>query len=152
MASGPDFGSAFARAERAAGRALPVRGRVFVSVRDADKVALVGLGRGFVSLGFELLATAGTAAALELAGIAVTRVEKGAAVVELLSQGGVDLVVNTPQGRNARRDGYAIREAALLAGARAAVAAIASREPREPVSLQERHAATRVREAAHAAA
>ena len=75
----------------------------------------------------------------ELAGIAVTRVDKGEAVVELVRGRGVDLVVNTPEGRNARRDGYAIREAAViarvpcittLAVARAAVDAIAKASPR----------------------
>jgi carbamoyl-phosphate synthase large subunit len=151
MASAADAASAFARAERAAGRALPVSGRAFVSVRDADKVAVIGLARGLAANGFELVATAGTAAALELDGIAVTRVDKGAAVVELVAGGGVDLIVNTPQGRNARRDGYAIREAALqarvpcittIAGARAALEAIRGADVVEqPRSLQERHAA-----------
>ena len=80
--------------------------------------------------------------------IAVERVEKGDAVVDLVRGRGVDLVVNTPQGRNARRDGYAIREAAViarvpcittLAVARAAVEAIANARAEEAVSLQERH-------------
>jgi carbamoyl-phosphate synthase large subunit len=152
MASAGDAATAFARAERAAGRALPAAGRAFISVREADKVAVVAIARGLAGLGFELVATAGTAAALELAGIAVTRVEKGEAVVELVARGRVELVVNTPQGRNARRDGYAIREAALrarvpcittLGGARAALEAIASAPAAaaEPRSLQERHAA-----------
>ena len=75
--------------------------------------------------------------------------DKGDAVVELVRGRGVDLVVNTPQGRNARRDGYAIREAAVVAGvpcittlavARAAAEAIASARPEQPVSLQERQA------------
>jgi len=148
MASGADFATAFARAERAAGRALPRRGRAFISVCDADKVAVISLARRLVGLGFTLVATAGTASALELAGISVDRVEKGAAVVELLARGWADLVVNTPQGRNARRDGYAIREAALLArvpcittiaGARAALAAIQGGRAEPALTLQERH-------------
>ena len=86
---------------------------------------------------------------LELAGIAVETVEKGEAVVDLIRSGRVDLVLNTPQGRNARRDGYAIREAAVvarvpcittLAVARAAVDAIAGAQAEEPVALQARHA------------
>ncbi len=91
----------------------------------------------------------------------VERVEKGEAVVELVRSRGVDLVVNTPQGRNARRDGYAIREAAViarvpcittLAVARAAVEAIANGRPEEPVSLQERQAELPQREVALRAA
>jgi carbamoyl-phosphate synthase large subunit len=149
MASAADFATAFAKAERAAGRRLPSGGRAFVTVRDADKVAVLPVARALVELGFSLIATAGTATALELAGIAVERVDKGTAVVELVRGGGVELVVNTPQGRNARRDGYAIREAAVvarvpcittLAVARAAVEAIANARAETAVSLQERHA------------
>jgi len=150
MASGADLATAFAKAERAAGRALPAGGRAFLSVRDADKVALLPVARAFAALGFELLATAGTAAALAVAGIEVTAVEKGEAVVELVRSRGIDLVVNTPQGRNARRDGYAIREAAVVASvpcittlavARAAADAIANARREAPISLQERQAA-----------
>jgi carbamoyl-phosphate synthase large subunit len=147
MASGADLATAFAKAERAAGRALPSSGRAFLSVRDADKVAVVPVAQALAALGFELIATTGTASALELAGIAVERVEKGDAVVELVRSGGIDLILNTPQGRNARRDGYAIREAAVvarvpcittLAVARAAADAIANARVEEPLSLQER--------------
>jgi carbamoyl-phosphate synthase large subunit len=150
MASAADLPTAFAKAERAAGRALPAGGTAFVTVRDADKDAVVPIARALAELGFALVATAGTARALAAAGVAVTGVEKGAAVVELVRRRRVDLVVNTPEGRNARRDGYAIREAAViarvpcvttLAGARAAVEAIAKARHEEAVSLQERHAA-----------
>jgi carbamoyl-phosphate synthase large subunit len=152
MASASDFPTAFAKAERAAGRALPTGGTAFVTVRDADKAAVVAVARELARLGFELVATAGTARALAAAGVAVTGVDKGAAVVELVRRRRVDLVVNTPVGRNARRDGYAIREAAIvarvpcittLAGARAAVQAIARARAEEAVSLQERHAEAR---------
>jgi carbamoyl-phosphate synthase large subunit len=150
MASAADFPTAFAKAERAAGRALPTGGRAFLSVRDHDKLGVVPIARALKGLGFELVATEGTARALALAGIAVQRVEKGGAVVALVRGGEVDLVVNTPEGRNARRDGYAIREAAVvarvpcittLAVARAAVHAIAKAREESAVSLQERHAA-----------
>jgi carbamoyl-phosphate synthase large subunit len=160
MATGADFATAFARAERAAGRALPRSGRAFVSVRDADKVAVVAIARGLTALGFELLATEGTAAALALDGISVERVEKGEAVVERVAGGEIDLVVNTPQGRNARRDGYAIREAALrarvpcittLSGARAALAAIRTSGEEPALSLQERQASAQAPEAQRAA-
>jgi carbamoyl-phosphate synthase large subunit len=150
MASAEDFPTAFAKAERAAGRALPTGGRAFLSVRDRDKLGVVPVARALVALGFELVATAGTAQALDLAGIDVERIDKGAAVVRLLRGRGVDLVVNTPEGRNARKDGYAIRDAAViarvpcittLAVARAAVDAIAKARAESTLSLQERHEA-----------
>jgi carbamoyl-phosphate synthase large subunit len=148
MASAADFPTAFAKAERAAGRGLPRGGRAIVTVRDADKLGVVPIARSLGELGFELVATAGTAAALATAGVAVTPVEKGASVVRMIRSGLVDLVVNTPEGRNARRDGYAIREAAVvarvpcittLAVARAAIDSIASAQAEAAVSLQERH-------------
>ena len=76
MATAADFPSAFAKAERAAGRPLPAGGRVFLSVRDADKDAAVLLGRRLADLGFELSATVGTANALAEAGLKVRRVRK----------------------------------------------------------------------------
>jgi len=150
MASAADFPSAFAKAERAAGRALPTGGRAFLSVRDHDKLAAVPVARNLAALGFALVATEGTARALELAGVDVERVDKGDTVVQLVRGRGVDLVVNTPEGRNARRDGYAIRDAAViarvpcittLAVARAAVEAIAKARAESALSLQERHEA-----------
>ena len=116
MASGADFATAFAKAERAAGRALPTGGRAFLSVRDADKVAVVPVARALA--GARLRARRDRrhgAGARRWRASRSTAMEKGAAVVELVRGRGVDLVVNTPQGRNARRDGYAIREAAVVA-------------------------------------
>ena len=156
MASAADFPTAFAKAERAAGRPLPSSGRAFLSVADVDKEAAVGLAERLATLGFELLATGGTAAALARAGIAVTAVRKvseegeGATVVDLIRRERCDLVINTPAGSGARSDGYTIREAALaarvpcvttMAGASAAVAAIAGARHEQALSLQERVAA-----------
>jgi len=153
MASAADFPSAIAKAERAAGRPLPIGGTAFLSVRDADKAVAVDLGRRLIDLGFELCATAGTAHALAAAGLPVTSVRKvgeegdGATVVDLVRRRRCDLVVNTPAGRGARSDGYLIREAALvarvpcittLAGAFAAVEAIARARSEDALSLQER--------------
>jgi carbamoyl-phosphate synthase large subunit len=153
MASAADFATAFAKAERAAGRPLPERGTAFLSVRDADKHAVPILGNSLARLGFELCATSGTAAALAAAGLAVRRVRKvgeegsGPTVVDLVRRGACDLVVNTPAGSGARSDGYRIREAALtarvpcittMAGAIAAVEAIARARREEALSLQER--------------
>jgi carbamoyl-phosphate synthase large subunit len=147
MASARDFPTAFAKAERAAGRPLPSQGTAFLSVRDADKPALIPIAAALAGLGFELISTGGTADALRAAGLDVHEIEKGRPVVDLIRKRGCDLVVNTPQGRNARSDGYAIREAALAAripcittpsGAAAAVHAIASARREGTLSLQER--------------
>ena len=153
MASAADFPSAFAKAERAAGRRLPESGTAFLSVRDANKGSAVDLGRALSTLGFELCATSGTARALAAAGLPVTHVRKvgeeggGPTIVDLVRRGRCDLVVNTPAGRGARSDGYVIREAALvarvpcvttLAGAFAAVDAIARARREDALSLQER--------------
>jgi carbamoyl-phosphate synthase large subunit len=149
MATGPDFATAFAKAERAAGRPLPSSGTAFLSVRDQDKDALVPIAASLAGLGFRLLATAGTARALAAAGLSVETLTKDAGVVDALRTGRCDLVVNTPnRTRQARTDGYRIREAALtaripcittLAGAAAAAHAIARARAAQPtLSLQER--------------
>jgi carbamoyl-phosphate synthase large subunit len=153
MATAADLPTAFAKAERAAGRPLPTAGTAFLSVRDADKPAVVRVADSLARLGFKLIATSGTADTLDGAGIPVERVRKvteagsGATVVDLIRRGRCNLVVNTPQGSGARTDGYLIREAALVArvpcvttlsGAAAAVHAIANARSEESVSLQER--------------
>jgi carbamoyl-phosphate synthase large subunit len=153
MATASDFPTAFAKAERAAGRPLPSGGVAFISVCDADKPAAAAIGRALHGLGFALLATAGTARVLAAAGIPVERVRKvteeggGQTVVDQIRRGRCDLVVNTPQGGGARGDGYLIREAALvaripcittIAGAEAAADAIARARSEGAVSLQER--------------
>jgi carbamoyl-phosphate synthase large subunit len=158
MASAADFPTAFAKAERAAGRPLPETGTAFLSVRDADKLAVVAVAKQLADLGFQLLATAGTADVLERAGLEVEAVRKvseigvGRSVVDLIRRGRCDLVINTPFGSGARTDGYLIREAALvarvpcittLAGANAAVDAIANARREESMSLQERIHETR---------
>jgi carbamoyl-phosphate synthase large subunit len=160
MATADELPTALAKAERAAGRELPASGRAFFSVRDADKSAAVPVAAALAGLGFELVATRGTAKAFARAGIEVGEVLKvsevegkeGTTVVDLIRRGRCDLVVNTPQGSGARTDGYLIREAAQIArvpcittisGAAAAVQAIANARRSESCSLQERIAATR---------
>jgi len=151
---GPDFPTAFAKGERAAGRPLPREGRVFLSVRDADKPAATMLAALLQSLGFELVATAGTARALQRIGIPVETVQKvtqgSPNVVDLIRDGAINLVINTPLGRGARADGYEIRESAIrhripcittLAGASAAVQAIAQARDTAPIALQDLHGA-----------
>jgi carbamoyl-phosphate synthase large subunit len=153
MATAADLPTAFAKAERAAGRPLPSCGTAFLSVRDADKRAVVPVAAALRGLGFRLVATRGTAAILAAAGLDVETVAKvteggaGETVVDLIRRGRCDLVVNTPQGSGARSDGYRIREAALaarvpcittLAGARAAADAIAHARAEAATTLQER--------------
>jgi carbamoyl-phosphate synthase large subunit len=155
------FGLAFAKSQSAAGERLPETGTVFFSLADRDKPQGAVAARGFVDLGFQIAATAGTADHFESAGIPVaTRVAKlshgsgeagGATAVDLLDAGKVDLVVNCPRGRGSRADGDYIRSAAatnrvpLLTTASAAVAAAEGIRDRAAhagrvMSLQEYHA------------
>jgi carbamoyl-phosphate synthase large subunit len=154
MASAADLPTAFAKAERAAGRPLPAGGAVFLSVRDADKAASIPVAAAFAGLGFQLYATSGTARALRGAGLEVSdvrRVNQGGAapsVVDLIRRARCNLVVNTPDGGpEPRSDGYLIREAAMtarvpcittIAAATAAVHAIANARAETALSLQER--------------
>jgi carbamoyl-phosphate synthase large subunit len=154
MVSASDLATALAKAERAAGRPLPARGSVFLSVRDDDKDDLASVAGAFAQLGFRLHATAGTASSLRSAGLDVVDVRKvsepGAAptVVDLIRRGRCDLVINTPgRGAGSRGDGYLIREAALvarvpcittIAAASAATRAIADARTDTTLSLQER--------------
>ncbi len=154
MASAADLPTALAKAERAAGRPLPTSGRAFLSVRDEDKPAAVPVAAALAGLGFDVVATEGTARTLRAAGLDVEVIAKVAdaasdedTVVDLVRRGRCDLVINTPQGSGARADGYLIREAALVArvpcvttisGAAAAVHAIANARAESALSLQER--------------
>ncbi|HVW89826.1 MAG TPA: carbamoyl-phosphate synthase large subunit, partial [Gaiellaceae bacterium] len=154
MTSAADLPTAFAKAERAAGRPLPRDGAVFLSVRDSDKASSVPVAAAFAGLGFQLYATGGTARTLRSAGLDVEEVRKvsepGSApsVVDLIRRGRCNLVVNTPDlGPEPREDGYLIREAALtarvpcittIAAATAAVHAIANARVETALSLQER--------------
>jgi carbamoyl-phosphate synthase large subunit len=154
-----DAGRALAKALVASGAGLPREGTVFVSMANRDKRAIVFPAKRLADLGFRLLATRGTAGVLERAGIAVERVAKvsqdapegGRNVVDLIRDGEVDLVINTPFGRGPRTDGYYIRTAAAqagipcittLPGAFAAVRGIEALrgEPGDPAPLQLHHA------------
>jgi carbamoyl-phosphate synthase large subunit len=120
MGIADDLGLALAKAQEATGSKLPLSGRAFISVANRDKRAIVLPARRLHELGFEILATRGTAAVLSRAGVPATPVLKrseGSPNVEELIQGGrVDLVINTPFGRKPRTDGYFIRTAAAKAG------------------------------------
>ena len=155
MGIATDFPTAFAKAQAAAGSALPASGTVFVTVTDSDKAAGAGLAAQLHDLGFRIVATSGTAAAIERMGVPVTTLRKVADgsphVVDAISSGDVDLVINTPTGSGARSDGWEIRRAAVtrgvpcittIAGGQAAAHAIRAARQGEPqvVSLQELHA------------
>ena len=114
------FGGAFAKALTAAGQTLPTSGRVYISVANKDKRAVVLIARAFADLGFEIAASEGTAEVLKNNGLPVAIVPKigehGEDVLGLIEREGVDLIVNTPWGRGARTDGYLIRRKALMYG------------------------------------
>ncbi|MGQ0678474.1 MAG: carbamoyl-phosphate synthase large subunit [Actinomycetota bacterium] len=115
-----DLGAAFAKSQSGSGSALPDKGTVFLSVADRDKRGVVFPAKRLADLGFELLATEGTAMVLRRAGLPVRAVRKHSEgsdnIVELILADKVDLVVNTPFGRGARSDGYHIRTAAVIRG------------------------------------
>ncbi len=112
------FGMAFAKSQLAAGTRLPSQGTVFLSLADRDKAQGVEAGRLLHGLGFGIVATVGTAAALTAAGVAVEKVvaklgsEEGVDALELMANGEISLVVNSPRGRGSRADGEHIRRAA----------------------------------------
>jgi carbamoyl-phosphate synthase large subunit len=117
MGLGSTFGEAYAKALEASGLSLPLSGTVFLSVKDQDKPQLPELVRRLVSLGFGLCATEGTADALEQAGYRVRRIHKvnegRPNAVDLLKNGEVQWVINTPQGKNAYADETNIRRQSL---------------------------------------
>jgi carbamoyl-phosphate synthase large subunit len=154
MGTARSFGYAYAKAELAAGEALPTSGCVFLSTHDRDKQALVPVAQRLAELGFSLIATEGTSAVLREAGLSVEsilKVHEGRPNIEdAIRSGRIQLVINTPVGRQAAHDDAYLRRAALdyavptvttLAGARAAVEAIATlqRQHLEINALQDLH-------------
>ena len=153
MGVGRTFGEAFAKALLAAGDELPARGVVFVSVRDGDKRATVEVSQELVGLGYEIVATRGTARALTRGGVrcaTVNKVLEGRPhIVDMLKNGEIDMIVNTTEGKQAIADSYTIRRTALqygipyfttVAGARALVEAIRTPDTSAVNSMQELHA------------
>jgi len=154
MGVGETFAEAFVKSQIASGDDLPASGKVFVSVRDTDKPRVVEIARKLASLGFSLVATRGTAAALAAAGLAVTpvnKVQEGRPhIVDMVKNGEIALIVNTvEEKRVAVRDSYAIRRAALqervalittLDGARAACNGIEHAQELRAYVMQGLHA------------
>jgi carbamoyl-phosphate synthase large subunit len=155
MGVAADFPAAFAKAQAAVGTRLPSGGTAFLSVTNSDKPAVMGLAAQLHDLGFRIVATRGTAAAIKRMGIpaeGINKIQEGSPHVrDWIDSGDVDLVLNTPTGTAARTDGYEIRRAAVargipcittIAGGMAASRAIAAARHGDPavVSLQELHA------------
>ncbi len=153
MGVGESFGEAFVKSQLAAGVKLPASGRVFISVRNADKARVIETARMLAELGFELVATRGTAAALEAAGVSVAVVNKVAEgrphIVDMLKNDEIAIVVNTVEEKRAAiQDSYHIRRAALvdqvptfttLDGARAAAIGMRAMRGLTPYAIQALH-------------
>jgi len=134
-----DLGVAYAKSQMAANSPLPMKGRVFISVSDAHKRDVAEVARQFLDLGFDLIATSGTAAVIEKAGLKVERIYKLTEgrpnALDLLKNREIQLVINTPAGQTPRADEVKIRTTAVytgtpimttLSGARAAALGIAA--------------------------
>jgi len=151
-----DFRNAYLKSQIAASSALPISGKVFVSVKNRDKRVVMSLARRLVEMGFSLVATAGTARVLERHGMQVEQVYKVLEgrrpnVVDLIKRGEIVLVINTPEDGRARQDSATLRRAALaqnipyyltVDGIQAAIGAIEALMKGEQGvrSLQEYHA------------
>jgi len=159
MGVGVNFGEAFLKAQISAGSALPEKGTIFISVNDRHKAEAVEVARRFAELGFQLVATRGTASVLRAAGMrcrTVFKVNEGRPnVVDLLKGGGVQLAIYTTTGAPSFADEKAIRRSAVtyrvpcittMSGAKAAAEGVAAklRDPIRVWSLQEIHASKTV--------
>ena len=153
MGVGQTFAEAFVKSQLAAGVRLPAGGRVFLSVRDADKLATIDIARQLAALGFELVATRGTATALQAAGLVVAPVNKVTEgqphIVDSIKNGEIALIINTvDEKKSSIEDSWSIRNAALqgrvtyyttVAGARAAATGIGHMQTLEVYDLQGLH-------------
>ncbi|MDP9205367.1 MAG: carbamoyl-phosphate synthase large subunit [Gemmatimonadota bacterium] len=154
MGISDSFGSAFGKAQLAADNVLPTEGAIFITVNDSDKRSVTPIARRFQEMGFKLFATEGTARHLRGRGIPVATVlkihEGRPNGVDMMLNGDVQLLINTPLGKESQRDDYTMRQAAIahrvaytttLSAANAACDAILSLRSRAPsvLSLQEWH-------------
>ncbi|MBX3651228.1 MAG: carbamoyl-phosphate synthase large subunit [Burkholderiales bacterium] len=153
MGVGETFAEAFVKSQLGSGERLPKSGKVFISLRDDDKLRVLDIARVLTGMGFTLVATHGTAKALEAAGLAVTRINKVAEgrphIVDMIKNGEIVFIINTvEEKRSAIRDSYSIRRAALqqrvtlyttLAGARAAANGMAQARELQVYAVQNLH-------------
>ncbi|HEX2602434.1 MAG TPA: carbamoyl-phosphate synthase large subunit, partial [Gemmatimonadaceae bacterium] len=154
MGISDSFGSAFGKAQLAADNVLPSEGAIFITVNDSDKRGVTPIARRFQEMGFRLVATAGTAKYLRARGIpteSVLKIYEGRPNgVDLMLNGEINLLINTPLGKESQRDDYTMRQAAIanhvaytttLSAANAACDAILAARSRPPsvLSLQEWH-------------
>ncbi len=152
MGTGDTFAAAFSRAQLGSGEEPPKSGTVLISVRDVDKPAAVSVARELVSMGFKLVATGGTAAALEAAGLQVRRVNKVLEgrphIVDMIKNDEADLIINTTEGRRAIEDSAPIRASAeahrvyyttTLAAAEAIVLSLREEGDKKVRRLQDLH-------------
>jgi carbamoyl-phosphate synthase large subunit len=153
MGMGATFAEAFVKSQLATDVRLPATGKIFISVRQSDKLHAVEIARSLAELGFTLYATRGTAAAISEAGIDVIIINKVAEgrphIVDMIKNGEISLIINTVKNqRSAIRDSYSIRHAALqakvtyyttLAGARAACVGITNKRELQAYNLQKLH-------------
>ena len=152
MGVGRSFGEAFRKAQQGAGETLPRGGRAFLSVRETDKKGIARVARQLLELGFELVATHGTARILEQAGIPcqhINKVTEGRPhIVDMIKNGEINFIVNTTEGKQAIADSYTIRREALmhnvsytttLTGAEAICIALQREDETEVNRLQDLH-------------
>jgi len=157
MGTGRSFGEAYAKAQAASGVVIPTRGVCLISVRDRDKPAAVGLARGLIDRGFEIVATHGTADLIEQAGLGCRRANKVREgrphIVDMIKNDEISLIVNTTEGKQAIRESRSIRREAVarrityyttLQGALATCDAIDHLQEVEVNRLQDLHKEIRV--------
>jgi len=157
MGVGDSFAEAFAKAQLGASEILPTGGCAFISVREDDKPYVADVARELIDLGFEVVATAGTAKVIEAAGLPVRRVNKVTEgrphIVDMIKNEEVTLIINTTEGRQSIADSYSIRRNALqhkvcitttLAGGQAVCQAIKFGPERTVRRLQDLHAGIKV--------
>ncbi len=152
MGVGDNFGEAYAKGQLGAGVIMPSSGLAFVSVRDADKPQVIPIARGLVDVGFELIATHGTAKVLQAAGLPCKRINKVLEgqphIVDVIKNDEIGFIINTTEGKQAIADSYTIRRNALqhkvcytttLAGAQASVLALQFKATSKVAKLQVLH-------------
>ncbi|OOZ38098.1 carbamoyl phosphate synthase large subunit, partial [Solemya elarraichensis gill symbiont] len=153
MGTGQTFGEAYAKAESGSGMELPTGGRAFLSVRDNDRPRAAKIARDLIDLGFEILATHGTARTIREAGIECEGVNKVAEgrphIVDLIKNDEIDLIINTTEGKQAIEDSAEIRRSALqrkvaytttISGGEAICMALQHKQEMTVSTLRELHA------------